>query len=106
MKKALVRLFWELSTSEDVVEQCLKVDSALMGEDHVDLDNFVTEYQTTVAEDDDVFVTMVVKDEAGNESAPATLTFNVGDLTAPLAPTGLGFEVLEVIEEEDTETEE
>lgn len=97
MKVAVVRASWVLSVSTDVVSQSVVVVNETTGDllldrtlsasmDHVDFE---------VPEKSDVSVTVTVSDGV-YVSDPTIGTFSVGDLTAPLTVTGLGFEILEV----------
>lgn len=103
--RAKVKLFWELSPSDDVVSQELEVH--VRGEDdsvHQDLvetlENFVTSYEFVAHEKDSVNVSLKANDGTSLSEA-AVLEFNIGDLTSPLAPTGLGYEIVELLPDEE-----
>jgi hypothetical protein len=96
--QARVRLYWETSASPDVDKQILTFDLNGGLPTKVELGPTVTEYLVVVPEKADVNVELVANDGYHN-SSPATLTFNVGDLLEPLPPTGLGWEIVELIEE-------
>ena len=96
-KVAVVRVSWTPSPSVDVVDQRVVVLNETLGEVIVEtvvspaVDSLVFE----VPEKTDVSVSVVVSDGA-YDSDPAYGSFSVGDLTAPLAVSGVGFEILEV----------
>lgn len=92
MATATVEVFWNKSVSSDVVSQVLSVkvgdadvvENTLMAETEL----FVVD----VPEKTNVSVTLKAFDGT-NYSDAAALDFNVGDLVAPLAPTGLDFRI-------------
>lgn len=98
MKIATVRLFWNRSISDDVLSQALKIN--VNGEIKVDvsLPSTQEEFVFDVSEKSQVNVSLVAKD-AANVSDAAVLDFQVDDLTAPAAPTGLFYEITNVRDE-------
>lgn len=101
MKKARVKLTWTLSASPDVVTQELVVSIFTSGNPTPTNLNFtlqpnIREQIVEIEEKKSVTVRLTVTDGV-NTSDPATLTFNIGDLEKPAAPTGLAYEILEII---------
>lgn len=100
MVVADVKVSWVSSVSSDVVSQLVSlktVDGGLVSE--VTLDQSVTEVVFTgLAQKTDYVVVHTVTD--GAQDASASLQFNLGDLEAPQAVTGLGFEVVRVYNKE------
>lgn len=94
MKEALVSVSWLRSASTDVESQnfIVSVNSATVLDES--LDSSVDNYQFWVAEKSLVAVSLTVFDGT-NLSVPATLSFQVPDLTEPLAATDLTFQILE-----------
>ena len=105
MRTASVRLNWLKSVSTDVVKQNLFVN--VNGEAVVSTDlaaDVETHVFGRVRENDEVEVSLVAIDGAGNMSVPATLNFTAifPDLTAPESPTfvGTGWHLEDIQEEE------
>ena len=101
MADATVRFTWTKSASTDVVKQnfsvsCQPADGSPAHEQAFELGPTVELLEVTVHENETCTATLTAEDAAGNVSAPATVTFNVGDLTQPLPPTNLAFEIVDV----------
>lgn len=97
MKEALVRLSWTKSASNDVVDQLVNLTINSVKEDEVSLDPTVESYEFWAPEKSDVVASIIVSDGA-NYSEPVSITFKIGDLTAPLPVTGLVYEIVDVRE--------
>jgi len=96
MMVADVKVSWVLSVSTDVVSQVVAiktVDGGVVSEVTLDpsVDHVVFEGLTQKTE---YVVVHTVTD--GTQDASASLQFNLGDLEAPQAVTGLGVEVVRV----------
>lgn len=96
MMVADVKVSWVLSVSTDVVSQVVAlktVDGGVVSEVTLDpsVDHVVFEGLTQKTE---YVVVHTVTD--GSQDASASLQFNLGDLEAPQAVTGLGVEVVRV----------
>ena len=96
MMVADVKVSWVLSVSTDVVSQIVAlktVDGGVVSEVTLDpsVDHVVFEGLTQKTE---YVVVHTVTD--GTQDASASLQFNLGDLEAPQAVTGLGVEVVRV----------
>ena len=100
MKRADVKVSWVRSVSGDVASQVVTLKTA-GGEvvSEVTLDPMVSETVLSgLFEKTDYVVVHTVTD--GYSSAVASLDFNLGDLEAPQAVTGLGVEVVSVYDVE------
>ena len=98
MLKANVRLDWTPSSSSDVVSQ--KLTTIVDGTETLNtLDRLAATFIFKVPENGQVGVSLVANDGTFDSDA-ATLSFNIGDLGVPLAPTGLGFTIVDVVDEE------
>lgn len=100
MKKADVKVSWVNSVSGDVVSQVVTLKTAA-GDvvSEVTLDPVVSNATFTgLSEKTDYVVVHAITD--GYSSAVASLDFNLGDLEAPQAVTGLGVEVVSVYDVE------
>jgi hypothetical protein len=97
MKQAKVRVYWTKSISIDVVDQSVKATdfsgNVLFNEI---FPPSVEEVTFLVPESTSVHVLHLTND--GTYGVEATLDFTIGDLTEPFAATGLGFEILEVVD--------
>lgn len=96
MMVADVKVSWVLSVSTDVVSQVVAlktVDGGVVSEVTLDpsVDHVVFE---GLAQKTEYVVVHTVTD--GSQDASASLQFNLGDLEAPQAVTGLGVEVVRV----------
>jgi len=99
MHLARVRVFWTPSPSSDVISQHLVVLEN--GEEVVNdiLSSTVSEKIVTLEQNSVVDVTVTVFD--GTFKVPAHFGFVMPDLEQPLPVTGLGFEILEVLPDND-----
>jgi hypothetical protein len=101
MRKAKVKLTWNLSPSDDVIHQNVKVVDPASGEIFVDvkLGRDITEVvlPDPVSEKRRLQAIVVVSDGV-NDSDPAVADFTVPDLTKPLPVEALGF-TYEVVDE-------
>ncbi len=106
MKVAVVRASWGLSPSADVVSQHVLVVNETTGELLVDkiLSASMDHVVFDVVEKSGVSVTVTVSDGVYT-SDPVSGTFTVSDLSVPLPVSGLSFQVLEVLDLEDTDTD-
>jgi hypothetical protein len=98
MKTATIRLFWTPSVSNDVISQALKVYINAEIKVDISLPALASEYLVDVPEGSHANVTLSAFDGT-YRSDEATLDFQVGDLTAPLPPTGLFYEVVSIKED-------
>lgn len=98
-KLARIRLNWVPSISTDVESQTLGIH---INGDFLEynLPPGADSFEFVAAEKAEVTVDVTASDGA-YVSPPATVTFNVGDLSEPAAPTGLQFTIVEVIEAEE-----
>lgn len=100
MKKADVKVSWVRSVSGDVVSQVVALKTSngdVVSE--VTLDPMVSETVFVgLLEKTDYVVVHTVTD--GYSASPTSLDFNLGDLEAPQAVTGLGVEVVSVYDVE------
>lgn len=101
MKEALVRLTWSPSVSSDVTSQHLVVTGNTLQLVDTALDPVVDNYELWVDEKTLLAVTLTASDGV-NVSEPATLSFQIEDLTEPAAPLGL-FATIEEIREKAAE---
>lgn len=97
MREAITRLTWTPSVSLDVVGQELRVSvDGLEVYDEM-LDAVASTFEMQIPEGAAVLVKLRASD-GFFESEWATLEFVLPDLEMPLAPTGLGIEIVEVID--------
>ncbi len=96
MRKAIVKFTWTPSVSPDVLKQVLNVN--VDGVDDVsEFTPFVNEHTVDINEAATVHAELHAHDGT-NDSDPVVLDFSIGDLTAPLSPTGFAFEIVDVID--------
>jgi hypothetical protein len=100
MMVADVKVSWVLSVSQDVVSQVVvlkTVDGGVVSEVTLDaaVDSVVLE---GLSQKTDYVVVHTVTD--GTQDASASLQFNLGDLEAPQAVSGLAVEVVKVYNKE------
>jgi len=93
-----VRVYWLPSVSEDVVELDLHVQTGDQVVVSTVLSSEATEYVVLgLKEKTNYVVTVTVSD--GTTDVSTSLDVNLGDLSAPLPVTGLGFDIVRVYEE-------
>ncbi len=96
MRKARVKFTWTPSVSPDVIKQVLNVN--VDGVDNInELTAFLNEFTVDVTEEANVHAELYAHDGTNNSDA-VVLDFAIGDLTAPLAPTGFSFEIVDIID--------
>ena len=95
---ATVKLFWVNSPSPDIVSQKVSVSIDSKPPTVAEFGPEVNSLTLNVAAKSSVLFTVEVTDSEGQTAMSESYFFQLGDLVAPMPATGLGHEVLGVME--------